>query len=265
MSRSQRHTMRPGVIFLLGLVGSLTAAAWADPSASGDSKQSAESFSRIIPKQVTGRYLLYLPRDYQTDQSRRWPVILFLHGAGERGNDLKKVKKHGPPKLIENGRQFPAIIVSPQCPAKQWWNVTELTALLDHIAENYRVDDRRIYLTGLSMGGYGSWALAASEPDRFAAVAPICGGGDPDQAAKLKSLPIRAYHGSADQTVKPDQSRQMVDAVNKAGGNATLTIYQGVGHDSWSRTYDDPEFWKWLFQQRRPDDDDAQSDPNTDR
>lgn len=263
--RLPHHWLWLKAMLIASLLGAFTAGVIADPSGADESKQTAESFSGVVHKHVSGRYLLYLPADYHADDSRRWPLILFLHGAGERGDDLEKVKKHGPPKLIENGRQFPAIIVSPQCPRKQWWNVTQLTGLLDHIAEHYRVDDRRVYLTGLSMGGYGSWALAASQPDRFAAVAPICGGGDPDQAPKLKHLPIRAYHGAADKTVKPDESRQMVDAVNRAGGTAELIIYEHAGHDSWSRTYDDPAFWEWLFKQRRPDDHDAPRDSETDQ
>ncbi len=194
-------------------------------------------------------YWIYLPPDYQEQEC--WPLLLFLHGSGERGDDLELVKKHGPPKLIAAGRQFPFIVVSPQCPKNQWWQPVELIALLDHIVATYKVDEDRIYVTGLSMGGFGTWSLAAYRPDRFAAIAPICGGGEIYWAKNLARLPVWAFHGGKDRGVPPERSERMVEAINKEGGNAKLTIYPDAGHDAWTETYNNPEFYQWLLKQKR--------------
>ena len=156
---------------------------------------------------------------------------------------------HGPAKLIEQGRQFPFIVVSPQCPETSWWpyETAKILALVDEICETYRVDEKRIYLTGLSMGGFGTWAIAGAYPERFAAAAPICGGGYPFMAPNMKDLPIWAFHGEADTVVPVEKSKEMVDAVNSNGGNAKLTIYPGVGHNSWSQTYDNDELYEWFL------------------
>jgi len=194
-------------------------------------------------------YLLYLPPDYE--KRDRWPLLLFLHGSGERGDDLELVKRHGPPKLIAAGKQFPFIVLSPQCPKGQWWQPVELIALLDHIVKNYKVDEERIYVTGLSMGGFGTWALAAYRPDRFAALLPICGGGEVYWTEQLAHLPVWAFHGAKDRGVPAERSRQMVEAINKHGGHAKLTVYPEAGHDAWTKTYDNPEIYQWLLRQRR--------------
>ena len=199
-------------------------------------------------------YLLYLPPDY--DKKDSWPLMVFLHGAGERGTDLNKVKVHGPPKLIEQGKNLPFIIVSPQCPNDQWWPglEREVIALVDEITEKYKVDTGRVYLTGLSMGGYGTWSIGCSYPDRFAAMVPICGGGRPFRANSLKNMPIWAFHGAIDPVVPLKESQQMVDAVNKAGGHAKLTIYPEAEHDSWTQTYDNPKLYDWLLAQKKTQD-----------
>jgi len=198
------------------------------------------------------KYLLYVPDAYNRTPTK-WPLVLFLHGAGERGDDLELVKKHGPPKLIAQGREFPAIIVSPQCPKDTWWtdHVAALEALLDEIVARYRVDEDRIYVTGLSMGGFGTWALAFDQPQRFAALGVICGRGDPAKAALLKHVPIWVFHGAKDQTVPLKDSQDMVEALQAAGGSPKFTVYPDAGHDSWTRTYEGPAFWEWLFAQRR--------------
>ena len=169
------------------------------------------------------------------------------------GDDLNRVKAHGPAKIVEAGKDLPFIIVSPQCPAKQWWpvKVEVLMGLLDEIEEKYDVDPQRIYLTGLSMGGYGSWSLASMYPDRFAAVAPICGGGMPYLARNFKNLPVWAFHGAKDDVVPLQRSQEMVDAINNAGGNAKLTVYPDVDHDSWTETYDNPKLYEWFLKHRR--------------
>ncbi len=199
------------------------------------------------------KFSLYLPNEYGQDKSRRWPLVIFLHGAGERGDDLEKLKVHGPPKLVARGKQFPFILLSPQCPDNEWWNnkLDKLINLIDDVKENYRVDKSRIYLTGISMGGYGSWGLAAAQPERFAAVAPICGGGDSNTAHLIKDIPIWTFHGDKDPTVPLAKSQEMVDAIRAAGGNPMFTIYPGVDHDSWTRTYESDEFWDWMMEQKK--------------
>ncbi len=206
----------------------------------------AKAFAAAVTKKVACRYLLHLPKGYERGR-KRWPLLLFLHGAGERGRDLELVKKHGPPRLIAEGHEFPFIVVSPQCPARQWWSNDVLSALLDEIIANYRVDERRVYLTGLSMGGYGTWGLACEHPERFAAIVPICGGGNRLLAHALKHVPVWAFHGAKDDVVPVAESEKMVAAVKAAGGRAKLTIYPDAGHDSWTATYANPALYKWLL------------------
>jgi len=204
-------------------------------------------------------YLLYLPEDYGK-VDKQWPVILFLHGAGESDtkgtNDLKKVLKHGPPKICE-AKKLQFIVVSPQSPG-MGWQVEGLNLLLSDVLAKYKCDPDRVYLTGLSMGGGGTWNLATAHADRFAAIVPICGaGGDPKQAAKLKDLPVWAFHGGKDPTVPLKRSEDMVKAIKDAGGNAKLTVYPDAGHDSWTVTYDNPELYTWLLEHKRS----AKSEP----
>jgi len=209
------------------------------------------TFQRAIRKLVGCQYLVFLPKDYDGSR-KRWPLILFLHGAGERGKKLDLVKKHGPPKIVEQQPDFPFIVISPQCAAKEWWSTDVLTALLDEVMEDYRVDPRRVYLTGLSMGGYGAWSLAMACPERFAAVVPICGGGNRLLAHKLKGVPVWAFHGAKDDVVPVRESKKMVDAVCEAGGDARLTVYPDTGHDSWTATYDSPKLYEWLLAHTKP-------------
>jgi predicted peptidase len=194
------------------------------------------------------RYLLFLPEDY--DKKDSWPLILFLHGVGESGTDLDKVKQHGPAKIVQTKKDFPFIVVAPQS-RHFGWNVDSLIGLLDHVVSTHRVDPRRIYLTGLSMGGYGTWFLAAHAPDRFAAAVPICGGGDPNNAAKLKNLPIWVFHGAKDPAIPISNSEKMVEAIKAEGGNVKFTVYPDAGHDSWTETYDNPKLYEWLLKQKR--------------
>jgi predicted peptidase len=202
-------------------------------------------------------YLLYLPKGYtaENDKAAKWPLMLFLHGRGESDGPLSIVKKWGPPYFIEHGVDFHYIIASPQCPPspKSWDKAEEqalLVALLDHLTNQFKVDTDRIYLTGLSMGGYGSWRLAADHPERFAAVVPICGGGKTSDAAKLKDLPIWAWHGLADPAVPVKNSIDMVEAIKKAGGaKVRLTTLEGVHHNSWQAAYATPDLYEWLDKQ----------------
>jgi predicted peptidase len=211
--------------------------------------QQANHFEKKITITAKLDYLLSLPADYGHSR-KRWPLVLFLHGSGESGNDLAKVKTHGPPKLVETKGAFPFILVSPQCPGRGW-NADVLNALLDQMVRKYRVDKDRVYLTGLSMGGYGTWSLAAAHPEKFAAIAPICGAGNVADAPKLAKLPVWVFHGAKDPTVPIKRSEEMVEALKAAGGTPKFTVYPEAGHDSWTATYDNPEFYQWLLEQRR--------------
>ena len=235
-------------VFVLSLI--LTAVSrGANPAVCDDQPGTQKSAQLNTQIQVQMDYLLYLPKDYDAKES--WPLLLFLHGAGERGDDLELVKKHGPPKLISEGKAFPFLVVSPQCPKDRWWEPMELVALLDEIARKYNVDQDRIYLTGLSMGGFGTWRLAAFAPDRFAAIAPICGGGETYWAKQIAPLPVWAFHGAKDAGVPLERSEEMVVALKKQGGNPKLTVYPNAEHDSWTETYNNPEFYEWLLEQKR--------------
>ncbi len=210
-------------------------------------KQVPQRLDRMV--RVTLNYLLYLPPEYADKDA--WPLLLFLHGVGERGENIERVKVHGPPKLIAAGKQFPFIVVSPQCPSNRWWQPEDLTALLDEVVEKYKVDKDRIWVTGLSMGGFGTWSLAAATPERFAALVPICGGGDPIWARRLSHIPVWVFHGAKDPVVPLDRSARMIEALKQAGGNVKFTVYPDAGHDSWTQAYNDPALYEWLQAQKR--------------
>jgi predicted peptidase len=198
-------------------------------------------------------YLLYLPGDY-TSGEQKSPLMLFLHGRGESDGPLSLVAKWGPPQIVAKGDELPYVLVSPQCPRSESWaqegQQAALLELLAHITRTYNVDTDRIYLTGLSMGGYGSWRLAADHPDRFAAVAPVCGGGRPEDAQRLTSLPIWVWHGDQDEAVPFSRSVEMVEAIRDAGGEKIrFTTLEGVGHNSWSAAYATPELYDWFNEQ----------------
>jgi predicted peptidase len=212
-----------------------------------DSSQTSQRLDTTVKVEMD--YLLSLPKGY--DKQDSWPLVLFLHGAGERGDDLELVKKHGPPKLIGEGKDFPFIVVSPQCPKDVWWEPIELSALLDQVIKTHKVDQDRIYVTGLSMGGFGTWRLAAFTPDRFAAIAPICGGGEKYWARRFPQLPTWAFHGAKDKGVPLERSQEMVDAMKEKGGAPKLTVYPEAEHDSWTETYNNPAFYEWLLAQKR--------------
>ena len=197
------------------------------------------------------KYLVHLPPGAEKSRTKRWPTILFLHGAGERGDNLKLVEVHGPPKIVKSRPDFPFIVISPQCPAGTWWNVPALDDLLNEVAAKYPVDPDRLYLTGLSMGGFGTWALATEYPERFAAIVPICGGGDDADVERLKDLPTWVFHGAKDPVVPLESSQEMADALRKIGGRVRFTVYPDAGHDSWTAAYESEELYAWLLQQRR--------------
>lgn len=217
-------------------------------SFSQQEKQTVHNFSKEIKVTVSANYLLYLPKDY-SENNESYPLVLFLHGAGERGNDLEKVKVHGLPRLINEGKEFPFIVVSPQCPEEVFWSTDVLSALLDEIEANYRVDKNRIYVTGLSMGGHGTWSLALAEPNRFAAIAPVCGWSVPSVACTIKHLPIWVFHGAKDDVVPISASEIMVERLKSCDGNVKFTVYPEANHDSWTETYNNEELYKWFLEQ----------------
>jgi len=221
-------------------------------------KQKECSFSEITEKRVSLKYLLFLPKEYNHRQRAKWPLILFLHGMGERGDNLELVKKHGIPKILEERDDLPCIVISPQCPLHSMWTMEldALHGLVMNAMKTYKVDKSRIYLTGLSMGGYGAWHLAEAYPRLFAAVVPICGGaqpmiGFPERIKALKKVPIWAFHGAKDNVVPLERSQELVDVLGRNKGNIRFTIYPDAGHDSWTETHDNPELYEWLFKQKR--------------
>jgi predicted peptidase len=238
-----------GLLLAISLYLSLGAFPVYAAAATGGSRQQTGHFKATIKVTVEYNYFLFLPEGYGKSK-QRWPLMLFLHGAGDAGTNMERVKILGPPKIVESRPDFPFILVSPQSPVRSW-NVDALNALLDNIIRKYRVDKDRVYLTGASMGGSATWAFATAHPEKFAAIVPVCGSGDPAEARKLAGLPIWVFHGAKDPVVPVKKAQQMVDAIAAAGGNAKLTIYPEASHDAWTETYDNPEVYQWLLQQKR--------------
>ena len=214
--------------------------------------QQHKKFEKTVIKTIRCKYLLFLPEGYGRTR-KSWPMILFLHGAGERGKDIEKLRRHGLLRIVETRKDFGFIVVSPQCPATSWWPQEQelVINLVKDIVRKYEVDTERIYLTGLSMGGFGTWALACRYPDYFAAIAPICGGHEPFLAPGLKDMPVWAFHGAKDKIVPVSRSEDMVNAINAAGGNARLTVYPDAGHDAWTATYNNDQLYKWLLEHHK--------------
>jgi predicted peptidase len=206
------------------------------------------------------------------EEGERMPLVVFLHGAGERGNDNLAQLKYFPTWMAsdEARANYPCYLLAPQCRRDKKWadysrdpmegeplghplsaDLAAVVNVMEQLLDDEPIDADRVYLTGLSMGGFGSWDLASRMPGRFAAMMPICGGGDPRLAEKYLGLPIWCFHGGADSVVKPERSRSMVEAILAAGGGLTYTEFGGVGHDSWTPAYQDPATLVWLFEQVR--------------
>ena len=196
---------------------------------------------------ASGQALVVLPEGYDDEPDREWPLLLFLHGAGERGDRLAVVGVHGPLKERRLGRDLPFVIVAPQVPAGSRWTVGRVAAALDAALATYRIDRRRVYLTGVSMGGFGTWEAIQEMPGRFAAAVAVCGGGLPLGVDRARDVPVWAFHGAMDAVVPIEASVAMVRALRGAGGNVTFTVYPDAGHDSWSETYANPEVYEWLL------------------
>ena len=205
----------------------------------------AQDYKRIVT----------LPHEYAKKSDEKWPMIVFLHGSGERGDDLDMLKNKGPLGYIhkDKGHPFPFILVTPLCPNGEWWNPDKVALLIDKIEAKYRVDPKRIYVTGLSMGGYGSFEFAATYPQRVAAIASLSGGENPAIAERLKTVPTWIFHGSDDPVVRTQYSVDIADKMKAVGATEVkLTIYPGVGHEKWDMTYDNPELYAWFLQHSLP-------------
>jgi len=229
----------------------------------------------IVVASIEYHYRVFAPKSWS--RKRKWPVILFLHGAGERGDDnLAQTRVGIGPAIVRQSESFPFVVILPQCPRNRWWTEPDMQAMalnaLDQAAKEFGGDVRRTYLTGLSMGGYGAWVAAATNPKRFAALAVVCGGvrpppglnlpasagppapaGDPYNAVAVKigKTPVWVFHGNADRAVPVTESRKMVEALKEAGVNVRYNEYEGVGHNSWDNAYAEPELFPWLLFQRK--------------
>ncbi|RMG62080.1 MAG: alpha/beta hydrolase [Bacteroidetes bacterium] len=199
------------------------------------------------------QYLLYLPPDYEAHPDSAFPLLLFLHGGGESGDEIDKVATHGPPMQAARGDRLPFIVLSPQNPhVRGFWEERVVKALLDSIVQQYRVDTQRLYLTGLSRGGYGAWRVAMSFPETFAALVPICGATAESYAGWVPDIPIWVFHGDRDPVVPMSESNALVGRLLGMGRKVRYTLYPGVGHNSWERAYAEPELYPWLLEQRKP-------------
>ncbi len=199
------------------------------------------------------KYVLFVPQSYKSD--KEYPLILFLHGSGETGTDGKKAAAVGLGPAIRNKeKDFGFIAIFPQSQERTWLagsdDAKRALAILAKVQKEYKVDAKRIYLTGLSMGGFGTWSLAAKYPEQWAAIVPVCGGGDPKDAKIIKNIPCWCFHGDADKAVSVEMSREMIEAIKKAGGSPKYTEYPGVGHNSWDKAYGTAELYEWLLMQK---------------
>ena len=196
-------------------------------------------------------YKIHIPENFKSGM----PLLVALHGAGERGDDHSRVVIHGAAKYIEAGRRIDAVVLAPQCPADFTWNMltVELKELIDYVAEEYEVDPDRISLTGLSMGGFGTWEMGINYPGFFSALAPVCGGGMSWRVRLIGKTPVWTFHGDKDDVVPPEGTYDMVRKLRAAGGNVKFTVFEGVKHNSWEPAYEDTCVLDWLISQNRRD------------
>jgi len=256
--RTKLKLLAPAMLLALTACNSIKPETTSNPGAG--QMQMAKQFKAQRTQTFKINYLLFLPQGYEAKSEKRWPLILFLHGAGERGTNIWKVATHGPPKNVQEHPDFPFIVVSPQCPDGEHWSNEILLALLEQTVRDYAVDTNRIYLTGLSMGGFGTWDLGLTYPEKFAAIVPICGGGQMitvvlssrEKTQALKTLGVWAFHGAKDPVVPLEESQRMVDGLKKVGvKDVKFTIYPDAGHNSWTEAYNDPQLYEWLLKHER--------------
>lgn len=255
--------MKTRNVLLLALAMSFSDVAVNAQNKLQDKMQTPHTFSKT--RTVGCQYLVSFPRDYDGQSEKRWPLILFLHGAGERGTNVWNASVHGPSKYAAAHPEFPFVLVSPLCPAEEVWSNEVLLELLDEMLAKHKVDAKRVYLTGLSMGGFGTWSLGVSQAGKFAAMAPICGGGDrleiilaarglsgPVKLQNLQSLPVWVFHGAKDPVVPVEESERMVQAMKVAQcEDVKFTIYPEAQHDAWTETYNNPALYEWFLKHAR--------------
>lgn len=206
---------------------------------------------RMTNDQEYENYILHIPE--QAPDSTGYPLMLFLHGSGERGTDIELVKKHGPPSFVNEDSDFPFVLLAPQCKEGDRWSSWTLIRLIEEIEEKVNIDTNRIYVTGLSMGGQGTWHIAQALPEKFAAIAPICGGSrrDLSDIQLIKDIPVWAFHGEEDEVVPLYQTTRLVEALEELNADVTLTVYPNTGHDSWTETYNNPDLYTWFLSHTR--------------
>lgn len=205
---------------------------------------------RFDSTKYPAEYLDYL--FYQPETDGKLPLLLYLHGAGDRGNDLRQIGHGGPVKELLEGRNIPARILVPQCRFETWFDCYHvLCDFIETAISDPAIDTSRIYITGCSMGAYATWQLCISHPEWFTAAVPVCGGGMYWNAGRLKDIPIWAFHGMKDETVLPCESQHMVEQINFCGGNARLTLLPEADHNAWDPAYSCDEMWQWLFAQSK--------------
>lgn len=254
------------------LFATLAATMIATSATAADPPDHRDRFAAAVFQDTAGRKLPYrILAPAKLNPAAKYPLVIFLHGAGERGTDNQKQLVHGMNSFAtdEIMARYPAFVVAPQCPeGKRWvevdWTLdshqmpaqpseplTGMFELVETLIKTRPIDTKRIYITGLSMGAFGVWDAVQRRPELFAAAAPVCGGGDPILAKQIHFVPVWAFHGDEDQTVKVNRSREMIEALKNVGEEPKYTEYKGVGHDSWTRTYKDPALYEWLFAQRK--------------
>lgn len=247
-----RVSLQRGLMALAGLL-------WLGVALSQTDTGKQAGFLNRVFKDADGKehkYVLFVPYDYKGD--KEYPLILFLHGAGEREGGKKTPAEVGiGPAVKKQEKTFLFFVVIPRCgpPPLHNWQATgedakRAMAMVDDVQKAYKIDSKRLTLTGLSMGGFGTWSLAAAHPDKWAAIVPVCGRGDAKTAEKIKHIPCWCFHGDADTAVKVDFSREMIKALKEAGGNPRYDEYKGIAHNSWDKAYGTTELYEWLLKQR---------------
>jgi poly(3-hydroxybutyrate) depolymerase len=215
--------------------------------------QHKQTFSGAVQRPIDGQFLLYLPHGFAQHPAEKHPLLIYLHGSGEAGIDIDDLKKHAPPKFLDDRADFPFIVVSPQAPyPPRGFDPEELSVLLDQLLQRLPIDKERIYLTGFSMGAYGTYRWASLHPETFAAIAPVSGAARPQDACSLRSVPIWAFHGAKDESVKVEDDEAGVNAIKECGGDIKITVYPDVGHSS-DAAYADLQLYQWFLKHRRSD------------
>jgi predicted peptidase len=238
---------------LLILTGTVVLALKPLPARAADPAHGFLSRSHKDPDGREAKYVLFVPLSYKGDEP--YPVILFLHGAGERAGGQKQPVEVGiGPAIKKHEKDFPFLVIFPQ--AQKTWragseDANRALAILTEVQKEYKADPKRTYLAGLSMGGSGTWSLAAQDPQRWAAIVPICGRGDPKTAAAIKAIPCWGFQGDADRAALVGATRQMMNALWAAGGHPNYTEYPGVGHNSWDQAYGTHYLYEWLLKHKR--------------